>query len=107
MPAVNPGISVSRVGGNAQIKAMKKVAGTLKLIYSQYRELQPLPSSAPTWTPSLLKAIVRKRLVEIIEIWLIGDVGWLVYPAIAHSQPTINQSSISNRLPFSPASINR
>ena len=40
MPAVNPGISVSRVGGNAQIKARKKVAGTLKLIYSQYRELQ-------------------------------------------------------------------
>ncbi len=40
MPAVNPGISVSRVGGNAQTKAMKKVAGTLKLIYSQYRELQ-------------------------------------------------------------------
>ena len=40
MPAVNPGISVSRVGGNAQIKAMKKVSGTLKLLYSQYRELQ-------------------------------------------------------------------
>ncbi len=40
MPAVNPGISVSRVGGNAQIKAMKKVSGTLKLAYSQYRELQ-------------------------------------------------------------------
>ena len=40
MPAVNPGITVSRVGGDAQIKAMKKVAGTLKLIYSQYRELQ-------------------------------------------------------------------
>ena len=40
MPAVNPGISVSRVGGDAQIKAMKKVAGTLKLLYSQYRELQ-------------------------------------------------------------------
>ena len=39
-PAVNPGISVSRVGGNAQIKAMKKVAGSLKLLYSQYRELQ-------------------------------------------------------------------
>ena len=59
MPAVNPGISVSRVGGNAQIKAMKKVAGTLKLIYSQYRELHcctlntescnPLPSSAAIW----------------------------------------------------------
>ena len=40
MPAVNPGISVSRVGGNAQLKAMKKVAGTLKLAYAQYRELQ-------------------------------------------------------------------
>ncbi len=40
MPAINPGISVSRVGGNAQIKAMKKVSGSLKLIYSQYRELQ-------------------------------------------------------------------
>ena len=40
MPAVNPGISVSRVGGSAQIKAMKKVAGKLKLLYSQYRELQ-------------------------------------------------------------------
>ena len=40
MPAVNPGISVSRVGGAAQIKAMKKVSGSLKLLYSQYRELQ-------------------------------------------------------------------
>lgn len=39
-PAINPGISVSRVGGSAQIKAMKKVAGSLKLMYSQYRELQ-------------------------------------------------------------------
>ena len=42
MPAVNPGISVSRVGGDAQIKAMKTVAGSLKLLYSQYRELQSL-----------------------------------------------------------------
>ena len=40
MPAVDPGISVSRVGGDAQVKAMKKVAGSLKLLYSQYRELQ-------------------------------------------------------------------
>ena len=40
MPAVNPGISVSRVGGSAQLKAMKKVSGSLKLLYSQYRELQ-------------------------------------------------------------------
>ena len=40
MPAINPGISVSRVGGSAQLKAMKKVSGPLKLLYSQYRELQ-------------------------------------------------------------------
>ena len=40
IPAINPGISVSRVGGSAQVKAMKKVAGELKLLYSQYRELQ-------------------------------------------------------------------
>ena len=40
MPAINPGISVSRVGGAAQTKAMKKVSGSLKLLYSQYRELQ-------------------------------------------------------------------
>ena len=50
MPAVNPGISVSRVGGNAQIKAMKKVAGTLKLIYSQYRELQSFAQFVLIWT---------------------------------------------------------
>jgi len=40
MPAINPGISVSRVGGAAQLKAMKKVSGELKLLYAQYRELQ-------------------------------------------------------------------
>ena len=40
IPAINPGISVSRVGGSAQIKAMKKVSGELKLLYSQFRELQ-------------------------------------------------------------------
>ena len=40
IPAINPGISVSRVGGSAQLKGMKKVAGELKLLYSQYRELQ-------------------------------------------------------------------
>ena len=39
MPAVNPGISVSRVGGNAQIKAMKKIAGPIRIDLAQYREL--------------------------------------------------------------------
>ena len=66
MPAVNPGISVSRVGGNAQIKAMKKVAGTLKLIYSQYRELQSFAQFG-----SDLDADTRARLNQgerIVEV---------------------------------------
>lgn len=66
MPAVNPGVSVSRVGGNAQIKAMKKVAGTLKLIYSQYRELASFAQFG-----SDLDADTKARLeqgVRIVEI---------------------------------------
>ena len=48
-PAINVGISVSRVGGNAQIKSMKKVAGTLKLDQAQYRELEASLNSVATW----------------------------------------------------------
>ncbi len=66
MPAVNPGISVSRVGGSAQIKAMKKVAGSLKLLYSQYRELQSFAQFG-----SDLDADTRQRLAQgarIVEV---------------------------------------
>ena len=66
MPAVNPGISVSRVGGNAQIKAMKKVAGSLKLLYSQYRELQGFAQFG-----SDLNADTKARLAQgarIVEV---------------------------------------
>lgn len=66
MPAVNPGISVSRVGGNAQIKAMKKVAGTLKLAYSQYRERSPSPSSGRTWMR--IPSAVWRRAERIVEV---------------------------------------
>ena len=68
MPAVNPGISVSRVGGNAQIKAMKKVAGSLKLIYSQYRELQSFAqfgSDLDADTKSRLEQ--GARIVEVLK----------------------------------------
>ena len=67
-PAVNPGISVSRVGGDAQIKAMKKVAGTLKLIYSQYRELQSFAqfgSDLDADTKSRLEQ--GARIVEVLK----------------------------------------
>ena len=67
-PAVNPGISVSRVGGNAQIKAMKKVSGTLKLLYSQYRELQGFAqfgSDLDADTKSRLEQ--GARIVEVLK----------------------------------------
>ncbi len=68
MPAVNPGISVSRVGGNAQIPAMKKVAGKLKLEYSQYRELQSF-SQFGSDLDADTKSRLRKgeRIVEILK----------------------------------------
>lgn len=49
-PAINVGISVSRVGGSAQIKSMKKVAGTLKIDMAQYRELEAFSKFQVTWT---------------------------------------------------------
>ena len=67
-PAINPGISVSRVGGSAQIKAMKKVAGSLKLMYSQYRELQSFAqfgSDLDADTKSRLEQ--GARIVEILK----------------------------------------
>jgi F-type H+-transporting ATPase subunit alpha len=66
MPAIDPGISVSRVGGDAQIKAMKKVAGSLKLLYSQYRELQSFAQFG-----SDLDADTKARLAQgarIVEV---------------------------------------
>ena len=65
-PAINPGISVSRVGGSAQIKAMKKVSGSLKLMYSQYRELQSFAQFG-----SDLDADTKARLAQgarIVEV---------------------------------------
>ena len=68
MPAINPGISVSRVGGSAQLKGMKKVAGTLKLLYSQYRELQyfaQFGSDLDADTKSRLA--LGERIVEVLK----------------------------------------
>ncbi|MFZ1454904.1 MAG: F0F1 ATP synthase subunit alpha, partial [Saprospiraceae bacterium] len=67
-PAINVGISVSRVGGNAQIKSMKKVAGTLKLDQAQYRELEAFAkfgSDLDAATQSVLEK--GKRNVEILK----------------------------------------
>lgn len=68
MPAVNPGISVSRVGGNAQIKAMKKVSGTLKLAYSQYRELQAFAQfGSDLDEDTKIRLAQGERIVEVLK----------------------------------------
>lgn len=68
MPAVNPGISVSRVGGNAQIKAMKKVSGTLKLSYSQYRELESFAQFGSDLDDDTKKRLAQgERIVEVLK----------------------------------------
>ncbi len=67
-PAINVGISVSRVGGNAQIKAMKKVAGRLKLDLAQYRELESFAKFGSDLDQSTLKTLAKgSRLVELLK----------------------------------------
>ncbi|HMQ59880.1 MAG TPA: F0F1 ATP synthase subunit alpha [Flavilitoribacter sp.] len=67
-PAINVGISVSRVGGNAQIKSMKKVAGTLKLDQAQYRELEAFSKFGSDLDPSTLAVLEKgKRNVEVLK----------------------------------------
>ena len=68
MPAVNPGISVSRVGGAAQIKAMKKVAGSLKLMYSQYRELQSFAQfGSDLDADTKARLALGERIVQVLK----------------------------------------
>lgn len=67
-PAIDVGISVSRVGGSAQIKSMKKVAGTLKLDQAQYRELEAFAKFGSDLDPATLNTIEKgKRNVEILK----------------------------------------
>ncbi|MGN1422968.1 MAG: F0F1 ATP synthase subunit alpha, partial [Oscillospiraceae bacterium] len=67
-PAVNPGISVSRVGGSAQIKAMKKVSGSLKLDYSQYRELQSFSQFGSDLDKDTKDRLAKgERIVEVLK----------------------------------------
>ncbi|OZC01887.1 F0F1 ATP synthase subunit alpha [Rubricoccus marinus] len=67
-PAINVGISVSRVGGNAQIKAMKKVSGTLRLDLAQYRELEAFAKFGSDLDPTTQRQLNRgARLVEVLK----------------------------------------
>lgn len=68
MPAINPGISVSRVGGAAQIKPMKKVSGELKLLYSQYRELQSFAQfGSDLDADTKARLALGERIVEVLK----------------------------------------
>ncbi len=68
MPAINPGISVSRVGGSAQLKGMKKVAGELKLLYSQYRELQSFAQfGSDLDADTKARLALGERIVEVLK----------------------------------------
>ena len=68
MPAINPGISVSRVGGSAQLKAMKKVSGELKLIYSQYRELKAFAQfGSDLDSDTKARLALGERIVEVLK----------------------------------------
>ena len=68
MPAINPGISVSRVGGSAQLKGMKKVSGELKLLYSQYRELQAFSQFGSDLDADTKKRLaLGERIVEVLK----------------------------------------
>jgi F-type H+-transporting ATPase subunit alpha len=68
MPAINPGISVSRVGGSAQVKGMKKVAGELKLLYSQYRELQSFAQfGSDLDADTKARLALGERIVEVLK----------------------------------------
>ena len=68
MPAINPGVSVSRVGGSAQIKAMKKVSGELKLLYSQYRELKGFAQFGSDLDADTKRRLaLGERIVEVLK----------------------------------------
>lgn len=68
MPAINPGVSVSRVGGSAQLKAMKKVSGELKLLYSQYRELQAFAQFGSDLDADTKRRLaLGERIVEVLK----------------------------------------
>ena len=98
MPAVNPGISVSRVGGSAQVKAMKKVSGPLKLLYSQYRELQSFAQFG-----SDLDADTKNRLAmgeRIVEVLKQNKTS----PVNVGCQVAIIFAAVNNRLKDVPVS---
>jgi F-type H+/Na+-transporting ATPase subunit alpha len=102
-PAINVGISVSRVGGNAQIKAMKKVAGTLRLDLAQYRELAAFAQFGSDLDKATQRQLARgERLVELLKQGLhqTFEVEYQVASIFAGTRGTLDKLKVSAVLPF-------
>ena len=101
-PAINVGLSVSRVGGSAQTKAMKKNAGTLKLSLAQYRELEAFSQFASDLDADTKKQLERgKRMVEILKQGIYAPVSFdkqvaLIFAGSAGYLDKIDASDISH-----------
>ena len=100
MPAINPGISVSRVGGSAQLKGMKKVSGELKLLYSQYRELRAFAQfGSDLDADTKARLALGERIVEVLkqgknEPCRVGCQVAIVYAAIKGFLDSVEVSKV-------------
>jgi F-type H+-transporting ATPase subunit alpha len=101
-PAINVGISVSRVGGNAQIKAMKKVAGSLRLDLSQYRELEAFAKFGSELDPETQKTLARgERLVATLnqpqyQPWSVEDEVMVIFAATQGYLDDVDVAKVSD-----------
>ena len=97
MPAVNPGISVSRVGGDAQIKAMKKVSGSLKLLYSQYRELQSFAQFGSDLDADTKARLAQgERIVAVVSEPMISSIAYSL--VLVRVEDAKNAQSIAQQM---------
>jgi F-type H+-transporting ATPase subunit alpha len=102
-PAIDVGLSVSRVGGNAQIKAMKSVAGTLRLDLAQYRELEAFSKFGSDLDKATMAQLTRgERMVEILKQnqYVPMDVEKQVAIIFAASKGHLDDIDISKILEF-------
>ena len=101
-PAINPGLSVSRVGGKAQIKAMKKLSGPLKLLYSQFTELKAFTQFGTDLDEATKRQIVQgERIVEVLKQQNNSPIDVacqviLVYAAVNHLLKDIELRDVAN-----------
>jgi F-type H+/Na+-transporting ATPase subunit alpha len=101
-PAINVGISVSRVGGHAQVKAMKKVAGSLRLDLSQFRELEAFAKFGSELDAETLKTLARgERLVATLnqpqyEPWPVEDQVMVIFAATQGYLDDIDVSKVND-----------